>query len=230
VTNDSQANATGPREAEAGFTLVELLVALSLFTFISLALFEGLHFGVFAWGRGREHADRADHVLYVQNLLRRLIEDAYPLYLSSDPTHGHVDFDGTAVSLGFLASAPIVLGGGGRSRFKAFVDQSRGRHDLVLTSQPELADEGDAVAATKTMLLADVESVDFSYLGQTRLDKSRQWRDSWAREPILPNLVRVRIRFPRHDARAWPDLDIAPRISADVGCAYDPLNKGCRGR
>jgi general secretion pathway protein J len=223
-------DARGARPTEAGFTLVELLVAISLFSFIRLALFEGLHFGVFAWASGRAHADRADHVMYVQNLLRRLIEDAYPFYLSGDPAHSHVDFDGTSTSLGFLAPAPIVLGGGGRSRFKTFVDQSRGRHDLVMTSRPELADEGNSTVATTTILLAGVEAVDFLYLGRARLGASDRWRESWVEEPVLPDLVRMKVRFPQHDTRVWPDLDVAPRISADVGCAYDPLNRGCRGR
>jgi len=215
---------------EAGFTVVELLVALALFAFISLTLSESLHFGIIAWGHGTAQTDRADHLMFVQSLLRRLIADAYPRYLSSDPTSGHVDFEGTETSLGFLASVPIALGGGGRSRFTVSVDQSGGRSGLVLISKAELADDGDASATTKTMLVADVAAVEFSYFGGARSDKAPQWRDSWVGEPVLPALVRARIRFPPHDARVWPDFIVAPRISVDVGCTYDALSKRCRGR
>jgi general secretion pathway protein J len=229
MTEESQISASECHH-EAGFTLVELLVALALFTFITVALSGSLHFGIVAWGHGTAQADRGEHVMFVQTLLRRLIADAYPRYLSSDPTNGHVDFDGTATSLDFLASAPIALAGGGRSRFTVSVDRRDSRNVVVLTSRAELANDGDASATTKTILVADVEALEFSYFGGTGSDNAPQWHDSWLGKPVLPALVRTQIRFPPRDARVWPDLVIAPRMSVDVGCVYDPLSRRCRGR
>jgi general secretion pathway protein J len=222
-----------PRSAqrcEAGFTLVEVLVAVMLLSLLSMALFSSVRFGVTAWQRGTDRSDQIHASMAVQDLLRRLIGEAYPLLLSDGTGNGRVDFAGTATSLDFLAPVPVALASGGRARFSLAIDRHGDVSDLVLTSRPELA-AGDANAALRRKtVLATIEAADFSYFGAGRSDGTAQWRDHWSGEMTLPALVRVRVRFARSDARLWPDLVIAPRITADVGCVYDPLTKLCRGR
>lgn len=219
----------GERRHEAGFTLVELLVALALLSFVSLALFGSLRFGILAWGRGAAQTERVEHIAFAQNLLRRLVADAYPLFVSDGPTRRYVAFDGSTKSLAFLSSAPVVLGSG-RSWFTFVLDRRGTRTDLVMTSRMELADREDASTLIRKVLLPDVDRVEFSYFGRSRSDRVAQWRDHWTGEMTLPELVRVRIDFPEGKGRLWPELLIAPRIAADVGCAYDTLTKRCRGR
>ena len=64
---------------EAGFTLVELLVALALFSLLVTLLFDNVRFGLHAWRQGSAHAENIDHGMIVQDLLRRMIENAYPM-------------------------------------------------------------------------------------------------------------------------------------------------------
>src|SRR5580693_6583094 len=99
----------------AGFTLVEFLIALLLFSLLSVALFGSVRAGTVAWSRATFHADDSDHDLHAQDMLRHLIENAYPLYLSDNAKSGHVDFAGSDSSLRFLSVAPMTLGNGGRS-------------------------------------------------------------------------------------------------------------------
>ena len=40
------------------------------------------------------------------------------------------------------------------------------------------------------------------------------WRDEWHEQKFLPDLVRLRVTFADGDEGAWPDLVVAPRISA----------------
>jgi hypothetical protein len=55
------------------------------------------------------------------------------------------------------------------------------------------------------------------------------WQDGWRNQPALPALIRIRVTFPKGDGRTWPELFIAPRISADADCTYDQSTKLCRG-
>jgi general secretion pathway protein J len=103
-----------------------------------------------------------------------------------------------------------------------------GHRDLVVTSTPELTDA--ALEPISKVLIPDVERITFAYFGKTRSEREAAWHDAWSGEPTLPQLVRLRVGHPPGSARSWPDLIIAPRVTADVGCVHDPLTKQCRGR
>jgi general secretion pathway protein J len=214
----------------AGFTLVEVLVALVLLGLLSMALFSSVRFGVTAWRRGGERSDQIHTSMLVQDLLRRLIGQAYPLVLADGSGSGRVDFAGTAASLDFLAPVPAALASGGRARFTLAIERRGEGADLVLTSRPELAASESAAQLSRKTLLAAIEAGEFAYFGAVQRQSVAQWHERWNGEMSLPALVRVRVSFARGEPRLWPDLTIAPRITADVSCEYDPLTKLCRGR
>jgi general secretion pathway protein J len=220
--------AVSEERSDAGFTLVEVLAALALLSLLSLTLIGALRFGLAAWERAETHAERVDNVVLAQNFLRRLIEDAYPFFSAADPTRGEIDFEGTAVGLRLLAPTPQALGGSGRSRVSLSIERREERLDLVVAVRPELA--GDTGTATRRVLVGDVQSVELSYFGKGRSERAPGWRNQWTKEQALPQLVRIEVQFPAGDKRTWPELVAGPRISVDVGCVYDPLNKQCRGR
>src|SRR3984885_12357793 len=93
--------------SSAGFTLLEFLIALLLFSLLSVALFGSIRAGPAAWSRATSRADESDHGLQAQDLLRHLIENAYPLYLSDNAKSGHVDFAATETPPSFLAPWPL---------------------------------------------------------------------------------------------------------------------------
>jgi general secretion pathway protein J len=214
----------------AGFTLIELLIALALFSLLSLALLGSVRVGTTAWARVTSNAEENDTSLHAQDLLRHLIEDAYPLFLSDDPTRRHVDFDGDKRSLTFLTSAPMALRRGGRSRVALSVERHEDRVDLMLVSNPELAIGNNVAASARKPLLSGASAVEFSYLGKLPSGNTAEWRDRWTSGPELPRLIRVHVQFSTNDGRDWPDLVVAPRIAADVGCVLDLLTTQCVGR
>jgi general secretion pathway protein J len=225
-----EAHCIGAGRSDAGFTLVELLVALSLLSLLTLALVGSFRFGVQAWGRSAVQSERLDNGIIVQQLLRHLITDVYPLYVSNDPTHRYVDFEGTKTSMKFLSSAPIVLGGGGRAQFRIFPESRAGQNELILIAKRELDNRDGSTASNRKLLLSKFNALEFSYFGKGRADREQAWHDTWIGEPVLPQLVRISVRFPPGGAQVWSDLFVAPAINVDVGCVYETFNKSCRGR
>jgi general secretion pathway protein J len=216
--------------SNAGFTLVEVLVALLLFSLLSLALFGTVRVDASAWVRATSHADDSDRRIHAQDLLRHLIENAYPLYLSSDPASRRIDFTGSKNGLNFLSSAPMALANGGRSRVVLAIEPENDRLDLMLESNPELAVKNGQAEAARRPLVSGASAVAFSYFGRTLSGRTAEWHDDWNAQTELPRLVRVEVRFPASDGDSWPDLIVAPRIVADVGCVLDRLTTRCQGR
>ena len=214
---------------EAGFTLVELLVGLALFSLLATLLFDNVRFGIKAWQLGSAHAEQFEHDLIAQDLLRRLIGNAYPMLVGDGATQ-RLDFEGGKEAVSFLGNAPVVTNGGGRFRYEVLVERRQDRTDLVMSAAPELANPQGAAMARRTVLLSDVDRAEFSYFGEGEAGQTLQWQDSWHQRVNMPRLMRIRVAFRSSDARAWPDLMIAPRITADVGCVYDPMTRRCRGR
>jgi general secretion pathway protein J len=216
--------------SNAGFTLVELLIALLLFSLLSMALFGSIRAGTAAWSRATSRADESDHDLHAQDLLRHLIENAYPLYLSDNAKSGHVDFAGSESSLSFLSDAPMALGKGGRSRINLTVEQHGDRVDLLIEAKPELAIVNDETEKARKPLLTGASLVAFAYFGKTPADQSVTWQNDWANRAELPRLVRIEARFQANDERDSLDFIVAPRIVADVRCVLDQITTRCQGR
>lgn len=219
----------GDDAGEAGFTLVELLVGLALFSLLATLLFDNVRFGIKAWQLGNAHAEQFEHDLIAQDLLRRLIGNVYPMMVRDGATQ-QLDFEGGKDAVSFLGNAPVVAGAGGRFRYKVLVERRQDRTDLVMSAAPELASPEGQAMARRTVLLADIDRAEFSYFGDGETGQTLQWQDSWRQRVNMPRLMRIRVAFRSADARAWPDLLIAPRITADVGCVYDPMTRRCRGR
>jgi general secretion pathway protein J len=218
------------QNSEAGFTLFEVLVAFTLMGFLSAVIFGALHYGLRTWNRSTVQADANDNALFARNFLTDAIGRAYPLYLRDKLAGNRIDFDGQSKSMAFLAPTPQALGPGGRSRFQLFIDDRNGSADLLVSVHPELAADGDGALATTKTLIAKAADIAFAYLARDPPASARAWRDDWIARLMLPQLIRVRIRFRDDDPRVWPDLLIVPHSAFDVACAYDPMTSQCRGR
>ena len=210
------------RANSEGFTLVELLVTITLLSLLLVVLFGGLRFGVRAWDGVQAHGVGTDELRVVQDLLRREIEQAYPAYDTTDPLHPVIDFHASSDSMTFLAPTPQAEASAGRARITILAERSGGQIQLVMRATPELATGGEG--AWSAPLLRNIASAQFSfYNGST-------WRSGWSDAATLPALIRVHMTFPPRDGRIWPDLIVAPQIAFDAGCLYDPGTHHCQGR
>jgi general secretion pathway protein J len=205
-------------KSQTGFTLLELLVSLTLVGLLFVLLFGGLRFGMRAWERGSSTTDASDTIRTVQDLVRGEVEHACPRRLAATappPAPSPLDFSGGAVRLRFLGPAPQAAGGRSCARLTLQVlpDGTLQRLVLKLGSNPG------------TDLLRHAQAIDFAYLAA-----GGAWRGGWSGQSALPALVRLRIAFPAGDARLWPELFLSPRISAEADCTYDAATKSCRDR
>lgn len=217
------------RDAEAGFTLLELLMAMTVLALLMTLTFGGLTFGARAWERTLQTTSDALDLRASQALLRNALGHAYPRLVVKGTEAAFVDFDGSPTRVKFLARPPQVFAAGGRASFDLRADTQGGRTKLIVAIRPEIPG-AQARPIAEDILLDDVKSISFSYFGSLGPQETETWRDTWQNRMNLPKLVRVHIEFPDGDTRIWPDLFVATQIAVDVSCNYDPVSKSCADR
>lgn len=186
-----------------GFTLLEVLVVLSLFGLLVVGLLQGTRFALFAVDDLSRSATRHADFDSVQRTLRHLIATIRP---GSDwePT----EFVGSAHSAAFTSLLPV--GTTGRPDMRADVGLAVDDHRrLVLAWTPHLhaVRTRPAPAPVDTVLLTQVASFDLSYWPAPDGGWTSVWHDL---NP--PRLIRIHIVPEDSTPGDWSDLLIAPML------------------
>jgi general secretion pathway protein J len=194
------------RQSEAGnangFTLLEVLIALTVLGFLFAGLAQGVHFGLLAWATEDHLTGGNDDFNVLDNTLRHLIEVADP----GDDLDA-APFTANRERLDCITLLPNAdrETPGRRIRATLLVDAN---HRLMLRWQP---------AARATRLRGPPQSTDTELLrGVSRIELAfwrpgGAWVSTW-RSPDLPALVRVSLHFLPGDQRRWPDIVAAPML------------------
>lgn len=178
-----------------GFTLLELLVAVTVLGLILLLALNGLRFGARSWEAERNHSERTSQARAMQDYLRRQFALIVPL----------TEHDGVSTRLAFS---------GGHERLQFVASMSRGQQHAgryVFTLQPQRQGDGERLVleyalldpALRTLegldpqhvvLLDALTAVTFDYFGSERRGVRDRWSSSWPADAAeLPKLLRLRI-------------------------------------
>ena len=205
---------------QGGFTLLELLVAMTLLGIIMMLLFGGLRLGTRAWESGDERSEELARLEVVHGFIRRQLSQAFPLVVSLGRAERRISFVGRPDTLEFAALMPAHLGAGGFHRLVFTVVGDGADKRLVVRRRPfqsaieDAVEPPDAEDETESVLLERISSAAFSYYGATDADAEPEWRDRWEEAPSPPLLVRLDVTFPEGDRRYWPELVVRPRTGS----------------
>jgi general secretion pathway protein J len=209
----------------AGFTLVELLVAMALLAMLSVLLVGGLRLSRNAVIVGESNSADVQRASLAFSVLRREIERATPLILVSDQAPPPIAFSGDVASLVFVAPPGALMALGGDQVTWLSVETGANGARIVLRYRPlDRAEDQwppalDAKAMRTVVLLDGITRASFSYFGSSQPSVAPQWWPAWHDATMLPTLIQVSVTGTRGP---WPDLIAMPRLGRPVGTGLLP--------
>ena len=213
---------------QMGFTLVELLAAMTITALLGLTLLGMIRYAGIMTDRVVGADDFVESDQLAAQFLRAALVGAYPSFVGSGTNAAaQPAFTGRADFVQFLGPAPAAMGGAGLALFTLRLVPDGQAYRLELSTRMELA-RPDAPILKSAVLLKGVRAVDFSYFGVRGFGTPAAWGPLWTGQPHLPQLVRIRIDFTDRK-RVWPELIVASRVEQNSGCIFDAASHQCDG-
>jgi general secretion pathway protein J len=194
-------------QRQAGFTLLEILVALMVLAFLLIGLTQGARTGFALWRSQSRRIGETEEIDATARTLRSLLTGIPILPVAAaDAAPRAIAITGSADRLAFVGDLPTGLGATRLADMT--IELHAGR--LVLHWAPHRHERPDAPPGkpAETELIGGIRRLELAYLGGA----SPLWHARWA-GPGLPLLIRVRLRFAEGDRRRWPDLIAAPQLA-----------------
>ena len=203
------------RRSCRGFTLVELLVVMTLLSLVMLALGGALRGMAQTEERVDARLDKADEFRVAVSFIRSTLGRASTRKLEGSPDNpGPLPFVATSNAVMWVGIMPPRYGAGGRHFFLLEQDKgtlnanSSGDSALVIRFSPWVADANfpDRSGMTSHTLMAHVRSVEVRY--QDIQSLALPWRQDWPFKDRLPAAVSLSIQT---SAGPLPELVVAVR-------------------
>lgn len=198
-----------------GFTLVELLLAITLMSILLALTYTGLRAATRSAERGEKILATGGEIRAAHQFVRRQLNQMLPLPFAVTDGRDEVRivFEGDATHIQYVAPMPGYLGAGGpqvqlleivRDNDGGFLQFSNSL--LQGFTQERLYDRAPVV------LLKNVDSAGFEFLGRDAGGEIIGWVSSWDQQDVLPVAVRLKVDFSTGSTLRWPDLVAAVRI------------------
>lgn len=218
-----------------GFTLVELLIALSMVSMIAVLLFAGLRVGTRTWDLVDTSADRVSAVRLAHGFMLRTLSQLRPTTLVYNGEQIPV-FAGDAEGVEYAAPLSEHVGAPGLYVLRLQVGGTGSQRALILTRwliHPEVLEgkldgtpkweplkedtlmtlgdvalDRDAAAGAfgRSLLLEGVKEITIDYYGVLAGETDPEWHKEWLGQPVLPALIRIHLTTVD---QTWPDLIVS---------------------
>ncbi len=176
--------------AEPGFTLVEIVVAVTLVALMAVGLWAALRISVLSWSRGSDFADANQRNRTILDLVEKQMASIYGLVAPIDPQTGggvYPIFAGAETSLQFISLNSLRFQENpGLTMVSYDVANDRSgtyalmeREDRYLGVDPSQQNLSDRKEGQATTLFPNLVSFKFEYFDPGNVDQPAQWVTNW---------------------------------------------------
>jgi general secretion pathway protein J len=184
------------RRGDAGFTLLEVVLAITLFAVLAAILYGAFSVGQRAMEKTEAVFDGNQRFRATVDLLGSYIRSAYPYRAS--PQDGAVFFTGEEARAEFVSAFSLAQGGKGMAKIRIYAEAGRsGAQVVILEEQAPVRLEQEKTMATisNTLVLRErISGFRLAYLEPQ--EETEIWLERWDQDehPGLPRAVRLSYR------------------------------------
>lgn len=170
----------------AGFTLIEVMISLTIMSLILTVAFSGLSIGIDSWEHGSKRIDRLDRLATIERLMKRQLALAYPMSFTVN-NESFVLFRGTSNHIEFVAAYSLL---DGTSDYRK-IDYAYDAGHLLYAERYLFDYVPDRNDGFDQKILGEFSRVNFRYLDRDE-QENLVWVDEWPTKG-LPVAVQVQI-------------------------------------
>lgn len=205
----------------AGFTLLEVMLAILLLALLLAGTFGAIRTAVHAIHSGEAKIDRINRLRVAQLFVRRQVSHIMPLAFGQDEsTNTNLVFEGQGNYMRFVAPMPGYLSKGGPYvQTLALVGNSRGGKQLLFTDSMLNGFDADAKTGDNepSVLLDQIDDGRFEYRTLDDQGQLTDWSDHWDDPSLTPVMVRIVLRMNPDAHVDFPEMEIP--LMLDVGAS-----------
>lgn len=214
ITNNSEVNSDHcfliPESCtlfpERGFTLLELLLSITILSLVLASIYGTLNMGSRAWEKGERDIDKIQRMRVIMDILSREIKSTFPYVVTPSELDTHKKFyafEGKRDSISFVSAVPLKGGRKGLSWLSFWVEDNKG---LVVVERDALRTdifkERNSIDKDEMEVLnAHISRIRFEYYelkrGREEDEGEGEWKELWdaEKEGRLPHAVKIELTF-----------------------------------
>lgn len=200
------------RDNRAGFTLLEVLIGMSIMSVMMLLLFASLRICVQNWNAGEKKIAQVSQAATVQTFLYNKLQMALPLDIDF-AEEKQFSFSGDARQLQFVAAMPASAARLGLQIFKLSLARGKNKQsdELLVDIRPFFgqSDETDW-KEEQVVILKNVQSLRFAYFNADDTEGEAGWQNEWVDKFDLPELISIDIEL--INGELWPQIVVDLKV------------------
>ena len=201
---------------DKGFTLIEVIIGMSLLSVMMLLLFSSMRICVQNWNAGEKKIVQVSQAAIVQNFFQSKLHASLPLDADflEEP---QFSFQGSINQLQFVAAMPASAGRLGLQLFSINLQPGKTGEgsELSVDIKPFFSiNENEEWQDAQIVILNGIQALRFGYYGPDEDDEDSEWHDEWMEKQALPKLVSIDIEL--INGEVWPQVIVPLMVDGAV--------------